>query len=114
MNDPRLAKEAVLRIGEVTSVNGRRISITVDHDKNLSELFFDGDLLKNISVGSYIEIRKGFLSLIGKVEGEEAQFESPKAESQIILPNSNRVLSVVLVGFIDGDGAFFGLSLIHI
>lgn len=108
MNDPRLAKEAVLRIGEVTSVNGRRISITVDNDKNLSELFFDGDLLKNISVGSYIEIRKGFVSLIGKVEGEEAQFDSPKAETQIILPNSKRVLSVILVGFIDGDGAFFG------
>ena len=32
-------------------------------------------MLRNIAVGSYIDIRKGFLSLIGKVEGENARGE---------------------------------------
>lgn len=71
----RLDTEAVLRVGEVTAVTGRKIFISVDTDKNLSELFFDGDVLRNIAVGSYIDIRKGFLSLIGKVEGENARGE---------------------------------------
>jgi hypothetical protein len=54
----RLDTEAVLRVGKVTTVTGRKIFISVDTDKNLSELFFDGDVLRNIAVGSYIDIRK--------------------------------------------------------
>lgn len=108
MSDARLRQEAVLRIGEVSAVTGRRVSVTVDIEKNLSELFFDGDLLRNIAVGSYVDIRKGFVSLIGKVEGENAQFETPHDQQQVILPNSRRVLTISLVGFLDRSGHFFG------
>jgi hypothetical protein len=103
----RLDTEAVLRVGEVTSVTGRRIFISVDTDKNLSELFFDGDVLRNIAVGSYIDIRKGFLSLIGKVEGENARGEE-RVLGVIGGTEQRRVLSVVLVGFLDHEGTFFG------
>lgn len=107
MSDARLQKEAVLRIGEVSAVTGRRVSIAVDKDKNLSELFFDGDLVRNIAVGSYVDIRKGFLSLIGKVDGENAQLDdSTKPNGNSIV--SRRVLSVSLVGFLDRRGEFFG------
>jgi uncharacterized protein DUF87 len=106
MSDRRLQEESVLRIGEVTAVTGRRISVTVDSQKNLSTLFFDGDLVRNIAVGSYIDIRKGFLSLVGKVDGENAQFDRPSGTR----PNMEtvRVLSISLVGFLDRQGAFFG------
>lgn len=103
----RLEKEAVLRIGEVSAVTGRKVFISVDRDKNLSELFFDGDVIRNIGVGSYVDIRKGFLSLIGKVEGENAQTED-KRPSQLSYMNGRRFLSVSLVGFLDRKGSFFG------
>jgi hypothetical protein len=103
----RLEKEAVLRIGEVCAVTGRRIFIAVDRDKNLSELFFDGDILRNIAVGSYVDIQKGFLSLIGKVEGENAQAEGGRRNDQLIHANK-RILTVSLVGFLDQTGKFFG------
>lgn len=108
MTDARLIRESVLRIGEVTAVSGRRVLITVDNEKNLSELFFNGDLLRNIAVGSYVDIRKGFFSLIGKVEGENAQFETPHIQQEILLPSSRRVLTVALVGFLDRTGNFSG------
>ena len=108
MNDRRLQEDSVLRIGEVTSVTGRRISITVDQDKNLSELFFDGDLIRNIAVGSYVDIRKGFISLIGKVEGENAQSEYIRGQQYALPSNAKRVLSLSLVGFLDRQGTFFG------
>lgn len=93
MNDVRLQKEAVLRIGEVSAVTGRRVSIVVDKEKNLSELFYDGDLLRNIAVGSYVDIRKGFLSLIGKVEGENAQPDDGSNSNNAQKVSSKRVLS---------------------
>lgn len=103
----RLDTEAVLRVGEVTAVTGRKISISVDTDKNLSELFFNGDVLRNIAVGSYIDIRKGFLSLIGKVEGENARSDDA-TPGTIASTEHRRILSVALVGFLDHEGIFFG------
>ncbi|MCR4266789.1 ATP-binding protein [Nitratireductor sp. ZSWI3] len=103
----RLAREAALRVGEVSAVTGRKVFISVDTDKNLSELFFDGDVLRNIAVGSYVDIRKGFLSLIGKVEGENAQAEDRKSSTLAYL-NGKRILTVSLVGFLDHKGHFFG------
>jgi hypothetical protein len=103
----RLAFEAALRVGEVSAVTGRKIFIVVDKDKNLSELFFNGDILRNIAVGSYIDIRKGFLSLIGKVEGENAQSDDRKPSVTVYL-SGKRLLAVSLVGFLDHQGNFFG------
>jgi DNA helicase HerA-like ATPase len=103
----RLEKEAVLRVGEVSAVTGRKVFVSVDSDKNLSELFFDGDVLRNIAVGSYVDIRKGFLSLIGKVDGENAQPEDRKPSSLSYM-NGRRILTVSLVGFLDRKGEFFG------
>lgn len=108
MPDPRLQKEAVLRVGEVSEVTGRRVNILVDKDKNHSELFFDGDLIRNVAVGSYIDIRKGFLSLIGKVDGEHVKPEIPASAQNVIFHQNKRSLSVSLVGFIDRSGTFFG------
>jgi hypothetical protein len=108
VDSTRLDKESVLRIGEVSAVTGRRVFVTVDRDKNLSELFFDGDVLRNIAVGSYVDIRKGFLSLIGKVEGENAQREGDRRSDAILSSGGSRVLAVSLVGFLDHAGIFFG------
>jgi len=108
MTDARLQQEAVLRVGEVTEVTGRKISVTVDKDKNLSELFFDGDLIRNVAVGSYIDIRKGFFSLIGKVDGEYARPDTTYVSEASKVPNSKRSLSISLVGYVDRTGTFYG------
>src|SRR5579864_465429 len=106
MNVTKLTQDAVLRIGEVTGVDGRKIYVLVDKNKNLSDMFFDGDILRNISVNSYIEIRKGFLSLIGRVEGEKIQEDyAGSADEGFEAVNRNkRVLTVALTGYIDERG----------
>lgn len=102
-------KDAVLRVGEVVEVSGRKIFVTVDGDKNLSDLFFDGGFIRNVSVNSYVEIRKGFLSLIGKVEGEKIEEQFRRGNDAVTkLDRNKRTLTVALVGFIDKSGTFFG------
>lgn len=110
MTQDRLTREAVLRIGEVTEVSGQRVVVRVDKNKNSSDLLFDGDVLKNISVNSYVEIRKGFTSLIGKVDGERLDdLAQGFAAGQVQKTDRNkRFLQVSLAGFIDGDGRFRG------
>lgn len=59
---------SVFRVGIVYSVNGREVKIRVDHNKNSSHLIYKGALIKNVSVGSYVKILKGYTPIIGKVE----------------------------------------------
>src|SRR5258708_4661028 len=109
MNVAKLTQEAVLRVGKVMGVDGRKVYVLVDKNKNLSEMFLDGEILRNLSVNSYIEIRIGFLSLIGRVEGEkiEDDYAAPSGEFRTVNRN-RRVLSVALAGYINERGAFTG------
>ena len=109
--DINLHKDAVLRIGEVSEIDGKTINITVDKNKNASDLLFNGVILKNISVGAYIEIRKGFLSLIGKVEGEKLLKEKiidKFGNDYQFIDKNKRYLTVNLCGYINPDGFFIG------
>lgn len=101
-----LTKESVFIIGKVFSVEGRIVKIKVNKNKNTSHIVFQGRSVKNISVGSFIKIIKGFVEIIGKVEGEfiteEKSFnpEYKREETKI-----NRILQISLFGHF--DGAYF-------
>lgn len=105
-----LVNESILRFGEVVEVSGRKVFVAVDKEKNLSDLIFNGDILKNISVNGYVEIRKGFLSLIGKVDGEKTQEESLSSSwnSYEKRDKNKRILAISLSGFINKQGSFVG------
>lgn len=94
---------SVFRIGIVHSVDGRIVKVLVDKDKNNSHLIFQGQLIKNVAVGSYVKILKGFETIIGKVESEYMEVDknvtgqySSKEET------INRYLIIKLIGHIDG------------
>jgi hypothetical protein len=109
MTVAKLTQDAVLRVGEVIAVEGRRVFVLVDKNKNLSDMFLDGEILRNLSVNSYIEIRKGFLSLIGRVEGEKIEEDHQALKGEFETVNRNRrVLTVALSGYINEMGAFTG------
>lgn len=108
MSDVFIDEEAVLRVGEVCEVSGRTVSILVDKNKNLSDLFFRGKVLKNVSVNSFIEIKKGFLSLIGKIESEKIVEERTLVTSGTDANRYRRYLTASLSGYIDRRGCFTG------
>lgn len=99
-----IMKESIFIIGRVSSVEGRRVKVCVNKDKNLSHISYKGKIIKNVSVGSYVKISKGFIEIIGKVEGEYISREKifneeyKKEEIKIV-----RYLDVSLFGHFDGD-----------
>ena len=100
----QLKKESVFIVGSVYSVSGRSVTVRVNKNKNTSHLLFNGQVLKNISVSSYIKITKGFTDIIGKVEGEYIKTkkihnkEYSKEEDSI-----ERFLEVSLFGHFERD-----------
>lgn len=93
----------ILKIGNVTAVRGRKIDVVVDKSKNSSHLLFNGEIIKNVSVGGYVKITKGFEELIGKIEGEyiSADKALEKKDYAHNRDKINRILNVSLVGYFE-------------
>lgn len=106
MNSVRIDvdKRSIFRVGEVCSVSGREISIKVDVNKNSSHLMYCGQLIKNISVGGYLKILKGFDVLVVKIESEYLKENSIPSQKVHTLGEENfRILIAKLIGYFDGE-----------
>lgn len=99
--EEEIIKDSIFRIGSVTSVDGRAIRVSVDKAKNSSHLLYKGDLIKNVSVGSYIKIIKGFTKIIGKVEGEYTVEDKTYSSKEYSSDKEkiSRTLNISLLGF---------------
>ena len=105
MNNQQILDDSIFKVGEVLSVDGRKVKIKVDKSKNNSHIMYKGELLKNTSVGSYIKIIKGYTRIIGKVEGEFVEEDKIYSSKDYITESSkiNRNLIVSMLGFFDGE-----------
>lgn len=97
-----LQHDAVFYIGTVVAVDGRRIRVGVDKLKNTSHLLYKGTIVRNIAVGSYVKITRGFDLLIGVVDGEYLR-EDHAAETEYVQEGSAiiRELEVSLIGILN-------------
>jgi DNA helicase HerA-like ATPase len=97
--------DSILKVGTVIAVKGRTIEVAVDKMKNASHLLHNGNVIKNVSVGSYLKIAKGFSELIGKIESEFIQEDKLNLASNYSNSKNKikRILVVTLVGFINSE-----------
>lgn len=105
-HDDYLLKKSIFRIGEVSSVDGREVSVRVDQEKNRSHILYQGELQSNVSVGGYVKLIKGFNSLIGKIEKEYVKEDKATPQSpEYTQPEERfiRFLSVKMLGYFSGD-----------
>ena len=97
--------DSILKVGNVIAIKGRTIEVAVDKMKNASHLLHNGNVVKNVSVGSYLKIAKGFSELIGKIESEFIQEDKLNLTSNYSNSKNKikRILVVTLVGFINSE-----------
>lgn len=106
-SDALLQEASVFRIGSVVEISGRTVRVQVDKSKNGSHLLYQGKALRNVSVGGFIKIAKGFYDIIAKVEGETVT-EDPEMPTFYGSKRSrvDRILTVSLLGYFDRAGKF--------
>lgn len=103
-DDAILQRDAVFCIGSVVSVDGRRVRIVVNKLKNSSHLLYKGDIIRNVAVGSYIKIAKGFDELIAVVDGERVEEDRASAkEYKRATDPLSRALDVSLIGYFEKE-----------
>jgi hypothetical protein len=109
--DEHLKRELIFRIGVVHSVSGRKIKVEVFKNKNHPYLIYDGKITRNVATGSYIKIKKGLTTIVGKIEGEEVDEDTyfndkyNKQETKI-----RRFLNVSLLGHYDNGRFYQGIK----
>ena len=95
--------DTILKIGKVISVKGRQVEVLVDKTKNTSHLLFNGELIKNVSVGGFVKISKGFQQLVGKIDGEyiseDKTFNSSDYKHE--RDKNKRILNLSLLGYFE-------------
>lgn len=97
-----LTRDAVFRVGEVVGIQGRTVRIRVDKAKNGAHLIYQGRLLRNVGVGGYLKITKGFAELVAKVDGEEVAEARGDDGYRSSRDRVERILTVSLIGFMCG------------
>ena len=105
-----------LLVAHVTEVRGIRIKAKVIRGRNESHLYYNGDLVKNVSVGGYVKIPCGFELVIGKIDGEyqiergnlSDNFERREKESVLY----DRMVDISVFGVLSRRGFERGVSVL--
>ena len=101
----------ILKVGEICEVSGRVVKAGVYSEKNTEYLNYKGTIVKNISIGSYVLIRKGFSNIIGRVEGEFMKEELSEPFKQLNKRNSvNRIVGIGILGALENDKFVHGVT----
>ena len=101
----------ILKVGEICEVSGRVVKAGVYSEKNTEYLNYNGTIVKNISIGSYVLIRRGFSNIIGRVEGEFMKEELSEPFKQLNKRNSvNRIVGIGILGALENDKFVHGVT----
>lgn len=100
-----------LMIGEVCEVHGKVVTAGVYSDKNTEYLNYNGSIIKNVGIGSFVLIRKGFNNIIGKVDGEYTKELSTNEKSYAHMGTSiKRIISISILGGMQQEKFIHGLT----
>ena len=99
-----------IEIGFVVEVNGYISKVAVFDNANHRTFISNGELIKNVSVNSFIVISQGFVKIIGRITAETTwdtqNFRDYSLDRRFTKNSIRRVLEVQTIGYIE-DGAFF-------
>lgn len=102
--------EKELRVGQVTEIRGKKVICRIFENKNGPYVFINGEIIKNVTIGSYAVIPVGYNLIIGKIEGEYA-VEKPNGD---LLYNEielvSRKVEISILGTYDNEKFTLGIS----
>ncbi len=100
-----------LKVGEVCEVQGKTVKAGVYSDKNTEYLNYNGSVIKNVGIGSFVLIRKGFNNIIGKVDGEYTKESISGDKNYSQMGNSiKRIISISILGGMKQEKFIHGLT----
>lgn len=97
-----------IRVGEVTAVQGVKITLRIDDESNQETLYYKGEKFKGVSIREYLSIQRGFRDIVCIVEGEyldESRVSASDGKVRYI-----RKVEARPIGFFDSEGFKQGIK----
>lgn len=88
-------------VGHVSAVRGTKVKAFVKPHLNKMSYFFNGEIYRGISINEFILIRKGYIDLIGKIEGEEVIEPRVLPEGTPIHKSYDRYIEINILGYFE-------------
>lgn len=98
--------DTILLIGEVIEVVGISTKAKVYEEKNTSRLLFNGKMIKNVAVGNYVKILKGYTEIIAVIEGEYIKEAKSIDSFSKFTDTFTRILDLKILGCFNETGLF--------
>ncbi|WP_288396036.1 ATP-binding protein [uncultured Vagococcus sp.] len=94
-----------LEIGMVVEVNGMQVKIATYDNSNHSTFIHNGDIIKNVSVNSFILVEQGFNRIVCRINAESIwdvhnNSKDYQFNSSFIKNSIKRILDVQVIGYI--------------
>lgn len=102
--------EKELRVGQVTEVRGKKVICRIFENKNGPFVFINGEIIKNVTIGSYVVIPVGYNLIVGKIEGEYAVEKPNNSELYNEIELITRKVEISILGTYDNDKFTLGIS----
>src|SRR5699024_11071349 len=104
-----------LEIGIVVEVNGFVSKIATFDDSNHASFIHNGDLIKNVSVNSFVIISQGFTKIVAKVNSETIwdnlnSMKEYNLDNRFSKNSIKRIIEIQTIGYIKGGKFISGAS----
>ncbi|EAF4053347.1 ATP-binding protein [Listeria monocytogenes] len=104
-----------LEIGIVTEVTGFKTKIATFDNSNHSSFITEGELIKNVSVNSFILIGQGFVKIVARIISEsiwdmQNDLKSFQLDNRFSKDSIKRILEVQTIGYIKNSKFISGAS----
>jgi uncharacterized protein len=90
-------------VGHVSAVRGTKVKAFIKPHLNKMSYFFSGEIYRGISINEFILIRKGYIDLIGKIEGEEVIEPKILPEGTPIHKSYDRYIEINILGYFENN-----------
>jgi len=93
-------------IGQVVEVAGTKVKARIYRNKNSHVFTYQGIMIRNVSVGSYVKIKRGYSDIIAKIEGEYISETSNTVTPERFTKESetiDRIIEVSLIGVMENN-----------
>ena len=102
--------ESELRVGQVVEIKGKKVICRIFESKNGPFIFIDGEIIKNVSIGSYVIIPVGFNLIVGKIEGEYAVEKERRSSLYNEIELISRKIEISILGTYENNIFTLGIS----
>lgn len=102
--------EQELRVGQVVEIKGKKVVCRIFENKNGPFVFINGEIIKNVTIGSYVIIYVGFNLIVGKIEGEYAIEKGTKNILYNEIELISRKIEISIFGTFENNKFSLGIS----